>query len=230
MTENTERVRNVLVKLVRLRESSNPHEAALAAQRISELTEKYDVTLADIREDKASVGEDRGASGTNTWLAWYSCLTQGIRAYCHVGSYRAHGTAAFVGFERDRVMAAYLFEHLVRSVRNASGPAMREARKRGEHIYSARVWGNSFRHGMAREIRDRLVAMAEADNAPCATGNALVVVKSAEIDAHMATLGLRTPSAGRRALDRGGAAAGHAAGKRVNINRPVRHAVRQALA
>jgi hypothetical protein len=107
-------------KLLRLSESTNPHEAALAMRRAMDLANRHNLDLASLELD------EEVAHIVHRWFPVGSRLTREHQlALGIVGSYfhvepclsRARGAVVFVGTEMDVMVAAYVFEFLCRQSR-----------------------------------------------------------------------------------------------------------------
>ncbi len=109
-------------KLLRLAKSTNEHEAKLAAQRASELMERYqidaaDTELADVQSGADTVvREHYMVQGQKMKLIWIETLAVACAKLFDgmiLVDRRLHGTAfTFVGFKSDIPMMKSLFEHL----------------------------------------------------------------------------------------------------------------------
>jgi hypothetical protein len=130
----------------------------------------------------------------------------------------------FFGFETDTALAAYLFRVIDRAIRTEldrfrlASPALT-----GTVLRRASA---SFQGGMAARVAERLEAMhAEREAAVAAqrpAGTALMIVRHQVVDEAFRNKNMRLRSVPGLALRRNAAfRAGHVAGERVNLHRPV---------
>ena len=129
------------------------------------------------------------------------------------------------GFETDAALAAYLFAVIDRAIRTETDRFKRvNPRLRAVRLRRASA---SFQHGLAARVAARLRAMHAAREAAVgaqrSTGTALILAKHRVVEAAFADIDVRLVSMNAIGRRRVTAAFrdGWAAGRRVNLNRPV---------
>jgi hypothetical protein len=156
----------------------------------------------------------------------------------------ADSTYAFFGQDQDLVMVEYLYKLIMSAMESelAAFKLTDEYRYIGDNgrrpagmRASAAI---SFQRGMGSRLAARLMDMKRANDAElkarAATGTALIVLKgklTEEAFKRDVGMKLRTVRTGYKVGNYGAFAAGHAAGDRVNLSRPIGrgHAVRGLL-
>jgi hypothetical protein len=131
----------------------------------------------------------------------------------------------FFGLRSDVEVAHYLTELIDGAVRHELGcyktsKAYQRFRHNERHLANS-----SFTFGMVGSIAEKLMAMKDArDAANEGTGRALVVVKTAVVDAELAKLDLRLrrPRSSSRLISESAYEAGGAAGASLAINPAIR--------
>lgn len=155
------------VKLLRLAQSSNPHEAALAASRAQELMDRHKLTglSADLDPDAAANAEpiadfkadlmEGGSHVLDTWkcrLAMTVARQNECKVYGHV-SLDARGRKvkgfAIIGRASDAQTVRYLYAWLAREVDRLTDQLC---------AGYGRVYRNNFRIGCAETVCARLEA------------------------------------------------------------------------
>jgi hypothetical protein len=107
-------------KLLALANSSNEHEAALAAGHAQRLLSEHNLAMADIeaahKPDRADKVETASAKTLPKWLRH---LSAGVSAAfdCQAIHHPAAGKLTFIGVGADVQIAAYTFAYLNRTVR-----------------------------------------------------------------------------------------------------------------
>lgn len=148
------------IRLLKLTQSDNPHEAALAAAKAQEIIDRYKLTglsaesdipggarepEEEIRrfEDPLEVGEGKNLSRWRVTLASTLARANQSRIY-------TSGTAIkIVGRPSDAEAIRYLYQYLVNEV---------ERLTRVHAKGNGKTWANNFRLGIVDEIGDRLAA------------------------------------------------------------------------
>jgi hypothetical protein len=194
-------------------------EALVAAAKIAELIDRYDLSLGDI-EIRASQCERRVyASGRNKRIPIDECIGA-IASFCNCRVWREKGAArvvqhVFFGLPADIDAAHYLTELIDHSVRFELGRFKTSAGYAAFHYSERHLANASFALGMTASIAEKLVAMKAERNG--GTGRDLSVLKTSVVDAELQELDLRlseTSSAPRMILPdafESGEAAGAAA-------------------
>lgn len=195
------------------------YEALAALDKAREMMDAYEVTPEDValKGEMAAV-LNCGASdphGTKAGLA----VT--IAAFCDCKVWRAKDGIRFCGLDSDAALAVWLLDTLSAFVQ----------RELAKHLWTCmapkgarRTIINGFVGGCCRRINDRLKTLSLQSNmAKTSNGRALVVAKSALVNAKMSELGLHLSRSRRtmRRIDRNSYAAGQSAGDRATFGRPV---------
>jgi hypothetical protein len=222
------RIRALLNKTVE--NGATEEETISAAEKARALMDQYHLSMTDIEfkaEPVADVSFDRRLK-SKTAPADY--CTKGIEKYCGVRMWRTHTGSSIkirvLGLKGDAEMAQWLYEMIEGAVWAQANVYLRTELKSLDLTPKQKrdaCW--SFELGMAQRVNDRLIAMAQALEpvAKTASGSALVVVRNAVVDEAFAKLNLRFTGrvSGMSNRDFAAYGSGHAAGDRVNLNRPV---------
>lgn len=116
-------------KLLALANSSNEHEAALAASHAQRLLSEHNLAMADIeaahKPDKADKVE---AAVSKTLPKWLRHLSAGVSTAfdCQAIHHPATGKMTFIGVGADVQIAAYTFTYLDRTVRKLCANYMKQ--------------------------------------------------------------------------------------------------------
>lgn len=116
-------------KLLALADSSNEHEAALAAGHVQRLLSEHNLAMADItaghKPDRADTVETAVPKSLPKWLRH---LSAGISSAfdCQAVHHPATGRLTFIGIGADVQIAAYTFTCLDRTVRKLCGVYMKQ--------------------------------------------------------------------------------------------------------
>lgn len=238
---NRDRVANVIRALLQKTTANGctEEEAMLAAAKARELMDQYRLTQSDVEIQAEPIDRIHvnRRQQQKTVIEDY-CLA-GIRHYCGVKGWWENGKyvqkLVLFGLRGDCELAQWLYE-MIGSTIMSSAEGYKQATKadfpNGADAARRRAIGD-FRMGMAQRINARLHDMARAMEpiAMTASGTALVVVRTALVDAAYAKLGLNLKSRAGRSFGTGDAyARGIAAGDRVSLNRPVGNTRRGLLA
>lgn len=230
MTENAKEavIRKIRALMAKTQSAGcSEAEATAAAEKISELMEEYELSRDDINDVKEERWGKRGkkfAGGSrrrNTWHVSINCH-QAIAAFTSTRVWYSGDHLVFFGTEIDTELAHYLADLVKNAVEAEAVRFMRGEGKGGG-------WdaGRSFRQGMTHRIRERLLLLVAARRSnlnSTATGNALVVVKDAELQRRyeVATSHIKWGKGIGRGMSNGSNGnaygAGRAAGDRVNLN------------
>jgi hypothetical protein len=171
-------------------------EAMAAAAKVSELLARYDLTLDEISLRKSECEGARIATGRKRRAAVDTCMSP-IAAFadCRVWSEEGQDGAlhyVFFGLKAD-VEAARFLHDLVHATFETESAAFRlKAVYRSLEGADRRVALNSFQHGLAAGISNKLSTLKSARTKTGAqtTGFDLVAVKQAVVDEEMDRLGL----------------------------------------
>ena len=204
-------------------------EALSAAAKVAELLDRYDLSLSDVEIREASCERREFETYRKKRVPLDGCVGA-IAHFCDCRVWReknAMGEARYVffGLRSDVEVAHYLTELIDGAVRSELGryktsKAYQKFRHNERHLANS-----SFTFGMVGSIAEKLMAMKDARDATNAgTGRALVVVKSAVVDAELARLDLklRRARSSSRLISERAYEAGGAAGASLAINPAIR--------
>lgn len=197
-------------KLLRLAQSSNPHEAALAAEMAQSLMLEHRLEVEDLsaadRELEARIGEEdatapAGAGGTSKWKGSLAhALARGFGCTTFLTKRGAGGTIRVVGRDAERQTVVYLFKALVPELERMCD----EAQAKAITAASSVAWRNSFFWGAVEVIHHRLAANRKrwaeggAEHVPTTTALALrrddaaLATYMSEAHARLKRIGART--------------------------------------
>lgn len=176
-------------KLLALANSSNEHEAALAAGHAQRLLSEHNLALSDIesahRPDKADRVETAASKSLPKWMRH---LSAGVSSAfdCQAIHHPAAGKMTFIGVGADVRIAVYTFTYLERTLRKLCGVYMKQ------HVSSTiadrhrELMRHSYYLGAVSIINARL--MKQKEQTPVTPG-ALVPVKEGLIRQAMSEIG-----------------------------------------
>ncbi|MDB5594413.1 MAG: hypothetical protein JWM36_1374 [Hyphomicrobiales bacterium] len=204
-------------------------EALLAAAKVAELLDRYDLSLTDVEIREAPCEQRAYETRRKKRIPLDDCIGA-IANFCDCRVWReknAEGEARYVffGLRSDVEVAHYLTEVVDAAVRSELGrfktsAAYQRFRHQDRHVANA-----SFTLGMVASIADKLTAMkAGRDQANNRTGRGLVVLKAAVVDAELQKLNLKLRTARRpsRMVSPTAYEAGEAAGASLVITPGIR--------
>lgn len=223
-----------VAKLLRLAQSDNPNEAALAAARAQELMDRFKIEgiTADFDPNAAkpepeepivNFSEPLEAKQSSTWLTRIA-LALAAANQCRV--YKMAGKTCIVGRPSDVQTVRYLYNFLKAEVNRL---ANRDGRG-----YS-NVWKNNFRLGASdtivqkirasrEELKRTMKSEADVSRNPNAimrleTGLARIEARSKSVDQWINTnMRMKSYRASHGQQDYGARAAGQKAGHEINLN------------
>lgn len=206
-------------KLLALANSSNEHEAALAASHAQRLLSEHNLAMADIeashRPDKADKVETAVSKSLPKWLRHLSASVSSAFD-CQAIHHPATGKMTFIGVGADVQIAAYTFTYLDRTVRKLCGMYMKG------HVSSTipnrhrELMRQSYYLGAVSTVTIRL--REQKVQTPVTTG-ALVVVKEGLIRQAINEIGnLRTMHSRRSYINSAAYAKGQTDGGQVGIH------------
>ena len=205
-------------KLLALANSSNEHEAALAASHAQRLLSEHNLAMADIeaahRPDKADRVE---TSAARTLPKWLRHLSAGVsNAFdCQAIHHPAAGKMTFIGVGADVQVAAYTFAYLDRTVRKLCTDYMRHNVSSGIANRHRELMRQSYYLGAVSTINARL---REQKTATPVTTGALVPVKEGLIRQAMNDIGnIRTMHSRRSYINSDAYSRGQTDGSQVGI-------------
>ena len=215
-------------KLLALANSSNEHEAALAAGHAQRLLSEHNLAMTDIesshRPDKADKVE---TAVSKTLPKWLRHLSAGVgNAFdCQTVHHPATGKMTFIGVGADVQIAAYTFTYLDRTVRKLCSSYMKG------HVNSTlanrhrELMRQSYYLGAVSTIITRL--REQKVQTPVTTG-ALVLVKEGLIRQAMSEIGtLRTTHSRKSYINGAAYAKGQTDGGEVGIHHGINGAASQ---
>lgn len=206
-------------KLLALANSSNEHEAALAAGHAQRLLSEHNLAMADIdasrQPDKADKVETAVSKNLPKWLRHLSAGVSGAFD-CQAVHHPAFGRLTFIGVGADVQIAAYTFTYLERTVRKLCSTYIRQ------HVCSTaatrhrELMRQSYYLGAVSTITARL--REQKVQTPVTTG-ALVPVKEGLIRQAMNEIGnLRTLHSRRSYINSDAYSRGQTDGRQVGIH------------
>ena len=142
-------------KLLRLSQSPNEHEAALAASRVQEILLKYGLSISDVpTSDRPSVSDDAFTTASVPWL--HKFLAKLARVYdCR--SYRDLGTQFselhVVGHPHNKEALRLVFNYLSTTIVGLGFAAAQEAHIKGRYLQE---YSSSFCIGCSERIVERI--------------------------------------------------------------------------
>lgn len=135
-------------KLLALANSPNENEAALAAEKATELLTKYNLTLADL-----GLGEEEDVTAetvetTSRYVTWKMLILAGIATAngCRAMRSKSNGNMTLIGMQTNITVSQRLYEYLTKAVERLA--------KR--HKGKGRAFLHAFRVGCATRLRHRL--------------------------------------------------------------------------
>lgn len=222
MNDTNTAVIEKIKKLLALANSSNEHEAALAAGHAQRLLAEHNLAMADIdaahKPDKADKIE---TTVPKTLPKWLRHLSAGVSTAfdCQTVHYPATGKMVFIGVGADVEIASYTFSYLDRVVRKLCSSYMRHHVSAGIIGRNRELMKQSYLLGAASTITGRL--REQKIQTPVTTG-ALVPVKEGLIKRAMSEIGnLRTVRSRKSYINADAYGKGQADGRQVGIHNGV---------
>ena len=204
-------------------------EALLAAAKVAELLDRYDLSLTDVEIRNGQCEQRHYETRRKKRIPLDDCIGD-IANFCDCRVWRekSHsGNARYVffGLRSDIEVAHYLTELIDNAVRSELGRYKNSAGYRRFRHQDRHVANSSFTLGMVASIADKLTAMKrERDAVKNGTGRDLVVLKASVVDAELAKLDLklRTVPGATRIVSPAAYEAGETAGASLAINPEIR--------
>ena len=216
--ENTPIIEKIK-KLLALANSSNEHEAALAAGHAQRLLSEHNLAMADIeaahQPDKADKVETTVSKSLPKWLRH---LSAGVSSAfdCQAIHHPATGRMTFIGVGADAQVAAYTFTYLERTVRKLCGGYMKQHAAGTLANRHRELMRQSYYLGAISTITGRL---KEQKLQTPVTSGALVVVKEGLIRQAMHEIGnVRTLHSRRSYINSDAYSSGQTDGSSVGIH------------
>lgn len=205
-------------KLLALSNSSNEHEAALAASHAQRLLAEHNLAMADLnttqKPEKAEKIETAAAKKLPKWLRH---LTAGVsNAFdCQAIHHPANGKLTFIGVGADAQIAAYTFSYLDRSIRKLCSVYMKQHAASTVIGSHRELMRQSYYLGAVSTINRMLETQK---NITPVTAGALVPIKEGLIKQAMSEIGnIRTMHSRRSYINSGAYAQGQTDGKQLGI-------------
>lgn len=209
-------------KLLALANSSNEHEAALAASHAQRLLSEHNLAIADIeganKPDKADKIE---TSVAKTLPKWLRHLSGGVSyAFdCQAIHHPTTGKMTFIGISADVQVAAYTFIYLDRTLRTLCSSYMKQNITTVITNRHRELMRQSYFLGAVSTINKRL--KEQKVQTPITTG-ALVLVKEGLIRQAMSEIGnIRTMHSRRSYINTDAYSRGQADGGEVGISQGI---------
>ena len=204
-------------------------EALLAAAKVAELLDRYDLSLTDVEIRDAPCEQREYETYRKKRIPLDACIGA-IANFCDCRVWREKNQAGearyvFFGLRSDIEVAHYLTELIDNTVRSELGRYKTSAGYRRFRHQDRHVANSSFTLGMVASIADKLIAMKrERDAVNNGTGRDLVVLKASVVDAELEKLDLklRTVRRASRMVSPTAYEAGGAAGVSLAINPGIR--------
>jgi hypothetical protein len=209
-------------KLLALTNSSNEHEAALAAGHAQRLLSEHNLAMADIEAvHKPDTADKVETSVSKTLPKWMRHLCAGVSTAfdCQAIHHPSTGKMTFIGVGADAQVAAYTFNYLDRTVRKLCSNYMKH------HVSSSipnrhrELMRQSYYLGAVSTINTRL--REQKTQTPVTTG-ALVPLKNALIKQAMNEIGtIRTMHSRRSYIHSDAYLKGQDDGRQVGIQKGI---------
>jgi hypothetical protein len=204
-------------------------EALLAAAKVAELLDRYDLSLTDVEIRDAACEQREYETYRKKRVPIDGCIGA-VANFCDCRVWREKNQAGdaryvFFGLRSDIEVAHYLTEVIDNAVRFELGRYKMSAGYRRFRYQDRHIANSSFTLGMVASIADKLKAMKrERDTVNIGTGRDLVVLKASVVDAELDKLDLklRTMRRTTRMVAPVAYEAGGAAGAALAINPGIR--------
>ena len=204
-------------------------EALLAATKVAELLDRYDLSLTDVEIRNSPCEQREYQTYRKKRIPLDDCVGA-VANFCDCRVWREKSQAGkaryvFFGLRSDIEVAHYLTELIDNAVRSELGRYKNSAGYRRFRHQDRHMANSSFTLGMVASIADKLTAMKrERDAVKNGTGRDLVVLKASVVDAELAKLDLqlRTVPGATRIVSPAAYEAGETAGASLAINPEIR--------
>lgn len=206
MTTLQETMAEKVRKLLALSKSDNEHEAKLAAQRASELMEKYQISMSQVALDDVKRHKVEGTHYTVKdqrmrlhWISQLACGCAELFDGTILDDVRLHGTSfSFIGYPDDIPAMVSLFEHLYQSWFGIVERDLADAKRHASVPFTPRdtmkfkaghglAYAQAIRFRCLRLVVQRKEHVAQASN----TGTALILAKDAGLQEFLDNRGVR---------------------------------------
>jgi hypothetical protein len=206
-------------KLLALSNSSNEHEAALAASHAQRLLAAHNLAMADIEATHKPDRADKVETMVSRTLPkWLRNLSGGVSSAfdCQAIHHPANGKMTFIGVGADVEIAAYTFDYLNRTVRKLCTSYMKQHASTTMVNRHRELLRQSYFLGVVSTINSRL--REQKIQTPITTGT-LVVVKEGLIRQAMHEFGnIRTVRSRKSYINADAYCKGQTDGKKVGFN------------
>lgn len=209
-------------KLLALANSSNEHEAALAAAHAQRLLSEHNLAMADIEAERNPQSADKVEAQVSKILPkWVRHLSAGICSAfdCQAIHHPVQGKMTFIGVGADVQIAAYTFAYLDKTIRRLCSNYMKHNVSSNIPNRHRELKRQSYYLGAVSTINSRL---QEQKTITPTTPGALVPVKEGLIKKTMAEMGpIRTVRSRRSYIDSHAYTKGQQDGHHVGINKGI---------
>lgn len=211
-------------KLLALANSSNEHEAALAAGHVQRLLSEHNLAMADIeaahKPDRADTVETNVSKILSKWMRHLSAGVS-FAFDCQAIHHPASGKMSFIGVGADVQVAVYTFTYLDRIIRNLCRSYMKQQVSATIANRHRELMRQSYYLGAVSTINARL--REQKIQTPITTG-ALVPLKDGLIRQAMNEIGnLRTVRSRKSYVNSDAYGKGQVDGTRIGINSGIGH-------
>lgn len=220
--EDNNRIIDKIRKLLALSNSSNEHEAALAASHAQRLLSAHNLAMADIESEQKPQSADKvEASVSKTLPKWVRHLSAGVCSAfdCQGIHHPATGKMTFIGVGADVQIAAYTFTYLDKTIRRLCSYYMKRHANENIPTRHRELMRQSYYLGAVSTIN--LTLREQKVQTPITPG-ALVPIKEGLIKKAMADIGpTRTVRSRRSYIDSHAYTKGQKDGQHVGIHKGI---------
>jgi uncharacterized protein DUF2786 len=220
--EDNNRIIEKIRKLLALANSSNEHEAALAASHAQRLLSAHNLAMADIESEQKPQSADKvEASVSKTLPKWVRHLSAGVcTAFdCQGLHHPATGKLTFIGVGVDVQVAAYTFAYLDKTIRRLCSHYMKHHANENIPTRHRELMRQSYYLGAVSTIN--LTLREQKAQTPITPG-ALVPIKEGLIKKAMSDIGpTRTVRSRRSYIDSHAYTKGQEDGQQVGIHKGI---------
>jgi hypothetical protein len=217
-----EKIIDKIRKLLALANSSNEHEAALAAAHAQRLLSEHNLAMTDIESEQKPQSADKvEANVSKTLPKWVRHLSAGVcTAFdCQAIHHPALGKMTFIGVGADVQIAAYTFAYLDKTVRRLCSSYIKHNVSDRTPNRQRELLRQSYYLGAVSTITGRL--REQKVQTPITPG-ALVPVKEGLIKKAMSDMGpTRTVRSRRSYINSHAYTKGQQDGQQVGINKGI---------
>ncbi len=211
-------------KLLALANSSNEHEAALAAAHAQRLLSEHNLAMADVeaKQQRPQSADKVETTVAKTLPKWVRNLSAGVCSAfdCQAIHHPAQGKMTFIGVGADVQVASYTFSYLDRTIRKLCSSYMKyHVNDSNQSNRNRELMRQSYYLGAVLTINSQLVQ--QKVQTPITPG-ALVPIKEGLIKKSMSELGaIRTVRGRRSYINTHAYNQGQSDGKNVSIHKGV---------